>query len=331
MCFAPGVTELLHVPGLPAGWSARRPALDDVPAILAVVHASDIAAIGEPDYSEDDVLEGLVGPYIDRERDSWLALDPAGAIVGWAHIRNASGGPRDFVEVYVVPGRGEPAQKPLLAVLLDRVAERVTELGHAQITARGGAVPTEKEWIAALTEAGFAFVKRYNRMRCSLDGVPATPPPPPPGVLIRTVRLDDDADMRQFHAILEEAFVDSDDHLPISYEDWRAGLPPINPAEWFVAEAGGEAAGVLQSSEPAEDENEGWVKMLAVRRSYRRRGIGEALLRRAFAEYAARGRTHAGLGVDLTNPTEPVRLYRAVGLEPAYEADIYERTVTAAA
>jgi hypothetical protein len=26
---------------LPAGWTARRPTLDDVPAILAVVHAAD--------------------------------------------------------------------------------------------------------------------------------------------------------------------------------------------------------------------------------------------------------------------------------------------------
>ena len=31
---------------LPAGWTTRRPTLDDVPAILAVVHASDIAAVG---------------------------------------------------------------------------------------------------------------------------------------------------------------------------------------------------------------------------------------------------------------------------------------------
>ena len=314
----------------PAGWSTRRPTLQDVPAILAGVQASDIAAVGEPDFSVDDVVEGLVGPYIDMNRDSWLALDPAGDVVGWGYLRNSSGGPRDFVEVYVHPERGAAARRPLLALLLPRVAERATELGHAEVTARGGAIGVEQDWIAALTDAGFVFVKRYNRMRGSLDGVSATPPPTPRGVAIRTVRADDDADLRLFHRIIEDAFVDSMDHLPTGYDDWRAPLRGVNADEWFIAEVDGEPAGALQSSEPADDENEGWVKMLAVRRAYRRRGVGEALLRRAFAAYAARGRSHAGLGVDLSNPTDPVRLYRAVGLEPVYAADMYERAVTAA-
>jgi hypothetical protein len=34
--------------------------------------------------------------------------------------------------------------------------------------------------------------------------------------------------------------------------------------------------------------------------------------------------------VDLANPTEAARLYRSVGMTPAYEANIYQRTVAAA-
>jgi ribosomal protein S18 acetylase RimI-like enzyme len=64
-----------------------------------------------------------------------------------------------------------------------------------------------------------------------------------------------------------------------------------------------------------------------VLRPFRRRGIGEALLRRAFAAYAGKGRARAGLGVDLANPTRAARLYRAVGMRPLYEADIYQRTL----
>ncbi|HEX8132510.1 MAG TPA: GNAT family N-acetyltransferase, partial [Actinomycetes bacterium] len=33
---------------LPAGWTTRRPTLDDVPEILKLAHANDIAAVGEP-------------------------------------------------------------------------------------------------------------------------------------------------------------------------------------------------------------------------------------------------------------------------------------------
>jgi mycothiol synthase len=79
------------------------------------------------------------------------------------------------------------------------------------------------------------------------------------------------------------------------------------------------------------EEDGGWVKNLAVLRAYRRRGVGEALLRRAFATYAGKGRTRAGLGVDLANPTQAARLYRAVGMHPLYDANIYQRTVATAA
>ena len=71
------------------------------------------------------------------------------------------------------------------------------------------------------------------------------------------------------------------------------------------------------------------MKYLAVLRAYRRRGLGAALLRRAFATYAAKGRAKAGLGVDMANPTAAARLYHAVGMHPLYKANIYQRTVRA--
>jgi ribosomal protein S18 acetylase RimI-like enzyme len=61
--------------------------------------------------------------------------------------------------------------------------------------------------------------------------------------------------------------------------------------------------------------------------SYRKKGLGEALLRRAFAAYAAKGRDKAGLGVDMANPTRAARLYLAVGMKPLYEANIYQKWI----
>jgi mycothiol synthase len=313
---------------LPPGWSTRRPTLADVPEILALVHASDVAAIGAPDFTAEEVREVLTAPHTDLTRDCWLALDAAGAIVGWAYPNNASGRDRDFIEVYVWPERGVPALRPLLALLLARVAERGREFGHRPYQVRAGAVPTERPWIAALTEAGFAFLKRHARMTLSLKDAPTTAPEPAPGVTVRPVRPDE-AELRRFHATIEEAFRDSD-HPATDYETWlarRAQESSIAYDEWFVGEVDGEWAGVLQSSDVGAEDNAGWVRALAVLRPYRRRGVGEALLRRAFAAYAAKGRAEAGLGVDLANPTRAARLYRAVGMRPLYEADIYQRSV----
>jgi ribosomal protein S18 acetylase RimI-like enzyme len=261
-------------------------------------------------------------------RDCWVALDEAGTIVGWAYPHNASGGDRDFIEIYVWPERGLPGQRPLLEMMMGRVAERAAEFGHEVYTVRAGAVPSEKAYVEALTDAGFVFSRQHARMRISLDGVPATPPPPPAGVTIRPVRPDDEAEMRRFHAVIEEAFRDTD-HLAVGYPAWRRQVdaePTKTWSEWLVAEVDGEIAGVLQSADG--EDSEGWVKRLAVARADRQRGIGEALLRHAFAVYAANGRSQAGLGVDMANPTRAVRLYRAVGMTALYRADIFETTVT---
>src|SRR4029450_7643615 len=128
---------------LPPGWTVRRPTLDDVPEILKLAHASDIAAVGEPDFTAEEVREALTGPNTDMASDCWVALDESGAIVGWAYVDNAPGGPREFLEVYVWPERGVPAMRPLLDLLLARTAERAWIFGHDPYTVRAGAIPTE--------------------------------------------------------------------------------------------------------------------------------------------------------------------------------------------
>ncbi|MFI5496472.1 GNAT family N-acetyltransferase [Actinoplanes sp. NPDC051859] len=311
---------------LPPGWHTRRPTLDDIPEILALAHASDIAAVGEPDFPEEEVREALTGPHTDMARDCWLAYDADGAIAGWAYPHNPTGGERDFLEVYVWPERGVPAQRPLLALLLTRAAERAREFGHATYTVRAGAIPTEQPWIEALTDAGFDFLKQHARMSMSLDGVSPEAPEPPAGITIRPVRPDE---LRRFHATIAEAFRDSD-HASTSYETWQSQVDAeasVAYDEWFVGFVDGEWAGVLQSADSQVADGAGWVRSLAVLRAYRRRGVGEALLRRAFAAYAAKGRSTAGLGVDLANPTRAAQLYHGVGMRPLYQANIYQRVL----
>ncbi|MEV6488997.1 GNAT family N-acetyltransferase [Actinoplanes sp. NPDC051633] len=315
---------------LPAGWITRRPTLDDIPALLKMVHASDVAAVGEPDFSPDAVREALTGPNTDMAVDCWVALDADGDIVGWAYPDNSSGGDREFIEVYVWPERGVPALEPLLALMMGRVAERAERFGHDPYTVRAGAVPTETAWIATLTEAGFDFLKQHARMTMSLADVSPTPPRPPAGLTVRPLRHQDKAELRAFHAVVEEAFRDSD-HPADDFATWLGRVhaeSSVSWDEWFVAEADGRIVGALQSSDSGGESDEGWVRNLAVLRAYRKRGAGEALLRRAFAAYAANGRSRAGLGVDMANPTKAAQLYRAVGMHPLYEANIYQRTIS---
>ncbi|SCL27416.1 Acetyltransferase (GNAT) domain-containing protein [Micromonospora nigra] len=316
---------------LPAGWSARRPTLDDVPAILTVVHAADTFAIGHPDFTAEDVADALTANFHDPARDAWLVTAPDGVVVAWATIDNPTGVGREFVEVYVDPDRAAALRAPLLDRQLRRVAERAAERGLPGLTARCARYAPEERWAGELAEAGFTLVKRYVRMTRPLADLPAEPPPPA-GVTVRPLRAGDEADLRTVHRIIDTAFRDTADHEPLDFDRWRANIPHHGRDwdEWFVAEVDGLPAGALQSTGQALDQDSGWVRALAVLPAYRRRGVGAALLWRAFATYAAKGRAHAGLGVDLSNPTVPVTLYRSVGLAEVFWTDMYERFVPAA-
>ncbi|MET7370996.1 GNAT family N-acetyltransferase [Micromonospora arida] len=315
---------------LPAGWTTRRPTLDDVPAILAVVHAADTFAIGHPDFDAEDVAASLTAPHFDPTRDSWLAIDPDDNVVGWATVDNPTGVGREFVEVYVDPVRAAVVRAPLLLRQLDRVAERAVERGLPSLTVRCAVFAPERGWEHTLRGLGFTLVKRYVRMSRPLDDLPDAPEGPS-AVTVRPVRPDDEADLVEFHRIYEAAFGDTPDHEPLSYERWRARIGDLTAwDEWFVAEVDGVPVGALQSSDQALDQQSGWVKSLSVLSAYRRRGVGAALLRRAFARYAEKGRRAVGLGVDLTNPTAPLSLYRSVGLRETQWTDMYELAVPAA-
>jgi ribosomal protein S18 acetylase RimI-like enzyme len=85
------------------------------------------------------------------------------------------------------------------------------------------------------------------------------------------------------------------------------GDDDFDASVWWLAESDGELVGC------ALHWGSGWVKDIAVRESHRRRGLGEALLRQGFAEFARRGVTHVGLKVDAANPTSAIRLYERVG------------------
>lgn len=317
---------------LPAGWTARRPTLDDVPALLAVVHAADTFAIGHPDFDADDVRAALTAPFFDPQHDSWLLTDPDQRVVGWTLVDNPTGVGREYLDVFVDPEHAMALRAVLLDRMLRRVAERAAERGRPALTARASVCAPETRWAGELTAAGFTRVKRYVRMGRSLADLPAEPPPPP-GVTVRSLRPDDEADLRLFHRIHDTAFRDTPDYEPVGFEGWRDRLTDGGRVwdEWFLAEVDGAPAGALNSSDQALEQDMGWVRTLSVLPAYRRRGVGAALLRRAFAVYAAKGRGHAGLGVDLANPTAPVTLYRSVGLRDTRWIDLYERSVPAAA
>ena len=67
--------------------------------------------------------------------------------------------------------------------------------------------------------------------------------------------------------------------------------------------------------------------MLGVRRPWRGRGIGRALLLSAFVAVQARGGEAVELGVDAANPTGATRLYEDVGMHELHSFEVWEKSL----
>jgi mycothiol synthase len=234
----------------------------------------------------------------------WIVAGPAAAVAGYAAV-DAGGG----LEVWAHPGAG-----------LDEVVAALVSAAAGHHAGRlETVVPREAgELQAALERLGFGLVRDVLEMAVELRP-PLADPDWPAGLHLRP--FDADRDAADVHACLVEAFAVSDERVA-PYDEWRPwvlGDPMYDPALVLVAAGDGGIAGVAQCW------TDGFVKDLAVRPAYRGRGLGEALLRAAFAEFARRGVERVRLKVDADNPTGAVRLYRRVGMEEIRRYAVYAR------
>jgi ribosomal protein S18 acetylase RimI-like enzyme len=176
-----------------------------------------------------------------------------------------------------------------------------------------------------LEERGYAPVRHSFRMLIDLGGEPVIPVWPD-GIAVRTAGPGEE---RAVYDAYVEAFTDHWDFVAEPFDRWlhnQAESPLARKDLWFVAADGDEVAGVcLCAAHESGDPEYGWIGILGVRPRWRRRGLGEALLRHAFGAFAAEGATRVGLGVDGENTTGAVRLYERAGMRVVRRYDTYER------
>jgi mycothiol synthase len=133
---------------------------------------------------------------------------------------------------------------------------------------------------------------------------------------------------RAFYDTLEEAFQDHWEHHPLPFEQWwqeRSSMPDHDRTLWFVVRDGDALAAAVRN-EPNR-RGGGLVAALGVRRPWRGRGLGRALLLHTFGEFHRRGAKRVSLGVDAESPTGATKLYESAGMSTQLEQVVYERTL----
>ena len=199
-----------------------------------------------------------------------------------------------------------------------------------RVAPRIGTVAHNRAAVELFTGLGWTHLRSFYRMVTDLDNKPEVPPAPE-GITIRP--FDPETEVEAVYRTMWDAF---QDHFGVIVPPYEKGLaefkhnfieePGYDPRFWFVAMDGDEMAGICICRRiDAEDPECGWVNELGVRRPWRKRGLGYALLKHAFAAFYADGRKRAGLGVDSQNLTGALRLYERAGMHVARQFDQYEK------
>ena len=314
---------------LPAGYTWRRPAFDDAEAIYGFVAQRNIAIIGYPDLTLDDVRDELEEPGFDPAADGWLVHDNGGALIGYGWVyRN---GDSDLVNADAM-GEDATVADWLWAEVMARAAAIGAALGHREVKLDVGIYRADEAQRARVSALGFTPATTFQRLRIDFDAEPAEPMVPD-GVVVRT-GPGDEAFHREAHSVSTRAFVEHFGFVAKSFEEWHKGVEASSSHDWAqlsVAYVDGEPVAMLRGSDQfVQDEGCGYIPTVAVLPAARGRGLAKFLLRRAFADDFRRGRKGTILHVDTNNVTPALGLYLGVGMRPVLVIDVWRRTMRVA-
>lgn len=297
----------------------RPPRDDDFEAMLEVMNAGGRAAYGEEELSADELRTWLSSPKVDPERDIRVA-EKDGRVVGYVDVDPIGSDPvRWWTSVKAHPDADIGA---VVAELVRWAEERAGE-GTLRVWN-----PSAIEGMgSAFERCGLRPVRHSYRMVIDLEGEPE-PSAWPEGIAVRTFR---EGELPAVYEAFCETWIDTWEPAEEPYEEWahwtieRDGF---DPSLWFLATEGDEIAG-FSLCRPSETRSDtGVVNLLGVRRPWRRRGLGEALLRHSFLEFHRRGFLRVVLGVDADSPTGAPRLYERAGMHVVRRIDFYEKELT---
>ena len=321
------------VDNLPDGFSSRPATLADLERVVEFTNAFANSVIGSDETNLDRTRAQWEAPDFDPRLSVRLVENQLGDLVGAIEVTDTSEIPVDpWVVGHVDPDHEKLGIGSYLVAWAERRAAQVIPRvpPEARVAIRVGVYHGHKPSEQLLTDRGYRGDRFFWRMTIDLQAPPKSPIWPD-GIQLRP--FDRPRDAEAVYRAEDEAFEDHWGHVPESFEvgfkRWSHSSfheTAYDPELWFIAWDGDRIAGLARARPQADhDLKMGWIRTLSVRRPWRRRGLAQALLLHALAEFRRRGTLKVGLGVDGRNPTGATRLYEKAGMKIALRYDIYAK------
>jgi len=306
--------------------------LDDGQSVVDLFNAYSQHIYGWNDADLDDMHNDWTAPGVELKEIARVVEDSHGNIIGYIDVY-------DLTEPHVIKYVwgilhpeywDESLYKDLLTWAEDCARNRVSLAPkNARVVINHGTPSKDKLRNAALRQYGYQLVRNYYRMMIEFDHPPQQPVIPKG---LQIVSIDLEKELKDALIALEDGFSDHwgfveqpiDDVL-LQWEHYIQNNKDFDPTLWFLAKDGEQIAGVCRNTDKmTEDPEMAWVNQLCVRKPWRKRGLGMALLLTAFNEFYRRGKKRSGLGVDATSLTNATRLYEKAGMHVTQKYDTYE-------
>lgn len=296
-------------------YSVRPAALADIESVCSLIARQNVNDYGEAMISADDLKKSW--QTLDLEHATCLAY-AEGKLAGYAELRDG-----DSPFIYL----SDPSNMDLGFQLLTILEEKALRQKAERLEFFTRISEKNQTLLKLFASYGYKTNLSFLIMELELDGTPDAPQWPE-GICIRCFIPGQDE--QATYLADEEASQDKGYHQPLDFDAWvkrmRLNNERFDPGLWFLACAGNELAGVALNLHHPES-NTGWIDHLSVRRPWRRKGIGKALLLYSFGEFHRRGIRRAKLSVDSRSLTNAPRLYERVGMKTVQQYHIYRKRI----
>jgi mycothiol synthase len=314
------------------GYQVRPASFDDLPQVVAMFNAAEVERTGAGDWSIEFIRQNWGDPGFELATSTRLVAAPDGSIVGLVELWDDIDPPATpWIGLRVHPQwHSAGIGCALVAWVLETSKRALDRLpADARLAPKIAAPATHRPSIELFDSMGMTPCRYSWRMLIDLQE--AVPEPQwPAGIQVRTLRYPED--LEATYRAEQEAFEEHWGYVKSSFEEgfkqWknqRFEASGLKPELWFLALEGDQIAGQINCMERAPmDAAKGWIHTLGVRKAYRRRGIGQALLLHTFRALQQQGVPAAYLFVDAANKTGATRLYQRVGMRVELEITYYE-------